>query len=242
MLMRRMGAVVAFLVLSSSVFGDAKIVVELIPDNPGPYVGGESITVDVWLHSQIDFDILLDMVRFDFTDTDSALSLDPTFTFDFSSVPNGSPGYGLAPELPVPLIWFQLLCVCPESWLPLPGGGSLHIGSIGVEVAVEPGTYRLDALNADESDEELGAKIGRIGPKWRAFTGEVAGDPLDFVVVGPPPIPTLSGWGIIAMTLLLVTVGACVIDRRAGNGTLPVASAPLCNEIYLEVDTNQVDV
>lgn len=213
MLTRRMGAIVAFLVLSSSVFGDAKIVVELIPDNPGPYVGGESITVDVWLDSRIDFDILLDLVRFDFTDTDSALSLDGTFTFDFSSVPSGSHGYGLDPDLPVPLIWASLLCVCPDKWIPLPGGGSLHIGSIGIEVPVERGTYRLDVMNADEPDEALGAKIGRDGDLWRAFTGEVAADPLDFVVVGPPPIPTLSEWGLMVMTGLILIAGSVTVQR-----------------------------
>ena len=29
----------------------AEVVVELVPDNPGPYRGGETLTVDVWLHS-----------------------------------------------------------------------------------------------------------------------------------------------------------------------------------------------
>ena len=30
----------------------AGAVLELIPNNTGPYIGGESLTVDVWLHNQ----------------------------------------------------------------------------------------------------------------------------------------------------------------------------------------------
>ena len=33
----------------------AGVVVELVPDNPGPYFGGESLTVDVWLQSEEEY-------------------------------------------------------------------------------------------------------------------------------------------------------------------------------------------
>ena len=64
--------------------------VELVPDQPGPYTGGESLGLDVWLHSDEEVPVLLRGVRFDFTDTDPQLLLDAEFAFDFSSIPHGS--------------------------------------------------------------------------------------------------------------------------------------------------------
>jgi len=203
---------VLLLALGGTAFGDAKVVVELVPDNPGPYTGGESLTVDVWLHSQIPQDVRLALIQFDFADTDPGILLDPTFAFDFSSL--SAVAYQTHPELPVPWTVNSLDCICPEAFLLLPVGGSLHIGSIGVRLPTEGGVYRLDALNADQPDDALG---GRLHPHlssqiWRAFTGELMGGGFDFVVT--PAIPTLSAWGAIIMTSLLIAFGCLLIMRR----------------------------
>ena len=80
-----------------------KVVVELVPDDPGPYVTGESLTVDVWLHSQVSFDRAIWVVRLDFLDSDEQLRLDPTFTFDLGS--SGRPqDFEVHPELPIPWV------------------------------------------------------------------------------------------------------------------------------------------
>ena len=75
--------VIAFAVLGVATVARAEVavVVELVPDNPGPYIGGESLTVDVWLHNQIPGDIILESVRFDFTASHPALALGAELTF-----------------------------------------------------------------------------------------------------------------------------------------------------------------
>lgn len=194
------------LVLASAAFGEVKVVVELVPDRPGPYVGSESVTVDVWLHSQLSFDTELWQVQLDFSDSDQALGLDPTFTFDLSSS-IAPEDFEVHPELPIPWTanWFEY--GCPPCFLQLPGGGSLHIGSMGVQLPSDDGVYRLDALNADEADPTRGAMVdGGIG---RAFTGEITAPRFEFVVA--PQIPAVSEWGLAIMLVLLLAAGSIVI-------------------------------
>jgi len=203
-----------------------QVVVELVPDNPGPYTGSESLTVDVWLHSQIDDDALLTVIQLDFTNTPPELSLDDSFTFDFSAIPEGD-GFASFPELPVPFAFESRGCWCPSFWLPLPAQGLQHIGSIGAVVPSEPGVYCLDALNADEPDSALclrGALIhSNVRPpdyliykEWRASNGDLTGGILDFVV--SPPIPALSDVGLTVMMCLLVILGCWSILRRRVRG------------------------
>ena len=149
---------------------EAKVVVELVPDHPGPYQGDQSLTVDVWLHSQVSFDAHLWLVQLDFSDSDGQLLLDPTFTFDLSSSIAPADFDDVHPELPIPWAANTLLYICPECRLQLPAGGSLHIGSISVKLPTALGTYRLDVLNVDDPDENHGAWVYVCGNLfWRAF-------------------------------------------------------------------------
>ena len=67
----RIGLAVAAAVLfctslaqAGPVFGtDPSIVVELVPDNPGPYYGGEHVTADIYLHSRVPWDVYLRNLR-----------------------------------------------------------------------------------------------------------------------------------------------------------------------------------
>jgi hypothetical protein len=208
----------AFLAVVPGAKGEVAVVVDLVPDNPGPYTGGEALTVDVWLHSEVSFDAYLDGVQLDFSDSDPGLSLDATFTFDLSAIPIDRGDYTIIPELPVPHVGVQHDGpISPENMLPLPAGGSLHIGSLGLQLPINHGVYRLDALNVAVPEEWLGAIIvTRLFPGgefWRAFTGEITGGTFDFVV-SDPPIPTVSEWGLMVMTLLLLVVGSVTITRR----------------------------
>ena len=221
---------VGVLVLASAAPAQPSVVIELVPDNPGPYVGGEALTVDVWLHSEVAFDAFLFGVQLDFSDSDPAMSLGATFTFDFSAIPNGGGKYVTSPELPVPVVGIvhdgPLL---PEDMLPLPAGGSLHIGSIGVQLPADSGVYRLDTLNVDPPDELRGALIDANffpgGTRWRAFTGEIAAGTFDFVV-NAPPIPTVSEWGLVIMAMLVMAFGSVIVVRRgrvaANHSSRPV--------------------
>ncbi len=151
----------------------AGVVVELVPDNPGPYFGGESVTVDFWLRSQEASDVELRTVDFDFSDTDSALTLDSTFEFDFSSVTSGAV-YDVVAELPRPSTSFLPDIGLPfGSLLVLPAIDPLHIGSLGLELPSIPGLYQVDALNADQPDLGMGGAYFFLtnGTDWRAFDG-----------------------------------------------------------------------
>jgi hypothetical protein len=164
----------AFGSLGSSVNAEVAVVVELVPDNPGPYAGGEVLTVDVWLHSQVAFDAFLHTVQLDFSDTDPGLALDPTFTFDLSAIPIDRGDYTTYPELPLPLVGVEHFGpIFPENMLPLPAGGSLHIGSFGLQLPTDLGIYRLDALNSDEPSDILAVqrKVGssREGAGFDSF-------------------------------------------------------------------------
>ena len=134
-------------VLVFATFARAEVVVELVPDNPGPYYGGETLTVDVWLHSEVSSDRYLWLVRLDFSDSDGQLGVDPTFTFDLSSSRFPEDFDELHPELPIPWAANRKDYLCDPCRLQLPAGGSLHIASIGVNLPNEAGTYRLDVLN-----------------------------------------------------------------------------------------------
>ena len=197
---------------------EAKVVVELIPDQAGPYQGDQSLTVDVWLHSQVSSDSQIWLAQLDFSDSDGQLGLDPAFTFDLSSS-GAVEDFEVHPELPIPWARNYLEYACPSCRLQLPASGSLHLGSIGVKLPSGLGTYRLDVLNPDDPDGDRGAWVNvRNGLIWRAFTGEITGGAYSFAVT-IAAIPTVSQWGILAMSLLLLVLGSLMILRRTPSAT-----------------------
>ncbi len=207
-------AAVGLVVLSLASVAQAEVAVELVPNQPGPYMGGESLTVDVWLHSDVSSDLSLVGIRFDFQDSDPRLSLSPMFTFDFSSIfPEPVVYEPRFAELPVPWTDNPVMCLCPELFLWLPAEGSLHIGSFDVLLPTEPGVYPADLLNADEVDPTIGAVID-VGVLLRAHDGEITGGAYLFVV-GGPAIPAVSTWGLTALTLLLLIGAKVHYGRRA---------------------------
>lgn len=210
--------VTLLLILGGTTYGEAEVIVELVPDSPGPYTGGESLTVDVWLHSQLSFDLQVWEAQFDFSQTDGPLLAAATFTFDLTS--SIRPGdFEVHDALPVPWAENSLEYGCDECRLQLPQLGSLHIGSIDVRVPTDPGVHRLDALNA--SIDVLGGKQGtflRGGSFFLlAFTGEITGGTLDVSVVAGP-IPAVSEWGLLIFATLILCVGSLVLRRRRGRG------------------------
>ncbi|MGB2988205.1 MAG: hypothetical protein WBE26_20240 [Phycisphaerae bacterium] len=194
----RLAVIAGFFGVASAAHAGA--VVELVPDDPGPYYGGESLTVDVWLNSAVSFDAPLIRVQFDFSDTSTGLLLDPTFVFDFSSLESDINAYGVYPELPVPWTWNPLECVCPELFLHLGPDEPLHIGSVGVKLPTHPGLYVLDALNANDPDILHGAQIVTTVPgAWTAFDGDITGKPFGFVIVPEPGMLSLIVLGTLVV-------------------------------------------
>ncbi len=209
--------------------GQSQVRVELVPDTPGPYSGGEVVNVDVWLHSSLPAgwgDPRLAGIQFDFSQTSPDLSLAPTLFFDYSSIPNDI-GYERHPELPVPWTLNPLACVCPELFLPFPPGGTLHIGNLGVQLPTTAGVYRLDTLNAVNKGPELGVAGAMLSPHLccgllTAFDGEITGGGFDFVVA-PPPIPTLSEATLLILAVLLGGAGSWITGRKSRCGAFGFA-------------------
>ena len=193
-------AIATLAVAFASLANAGMVEVELTPDNPGPYYGGESLTVDVWLHSQVDYDVGLRRVQLDFTDSDPALMLGPTFEFDYSSIPDDINGYLATayPDIPVPWTFMSLDCICPGALIQMLAGEVLHIGSIDLGLPGTAGEYILDASNADDPDDQMGAGVlTAYAPAphedelWRAYTEDITGGTHTFEVVPEPPTVAL---------------------------------------------------
>ncbi len=222
------------LVLTAGAAAQPSVVIELVPDNPGPYIGGESITVDVWAHSQVAFDAHVWYLQLDFSDSADALDLDPTFSFDRSSsiAPND---FQEDSALLIPWTSNLLEYICPECRLQLPANGSLHIGSIGLRLPAESGIYRLDVANADDPDSGRGAQIsdGTSGFFWQAATEDISGGAINLTVT-VPQIPTVSQWGLSIIALLLLSTGTVIATRRCNFtgglllGSYRVNMRPVC--------------
>lgn len=197
-------SIVGLLSLSAAARGGA--VLELVPSNPGPYFGGEALSVDLWLQSDLDRDIDVTVIQLDFQDTHPALGLDHEFRFDpafYIPLPGGF-HYTIQPDLPIPVVAFTPLILLPPEWfVQLPATGRLHVGSIGVHLPEIVGSYAIDALNADETNLfQGGALINVGGAYWLARDGALRGESLEFHIVPEPA------------TIVLLAVGVLMLSRK----------------------------
>lgn len=185
--------------------GNPAVVIDIVPNNPGPYFGGEQLTFDIWFRSQIVHSVSMKFLQLDFTDTDTNILLDPVFTFDFTSVMVGD-HYVVNDSLPIPNAFNNLLGG-ENTFLNLEAGGSLHVGVIGGTLPTTPGIFRLDLLNKDSMDPSSGARITTLLTfknffQWEASDGDIGGGMLDVTVV---PEPT---------TLSLLAIGCFFLRRK----------------------------
>ncbi len=192
----RCGLAFCLSVAMASVAG-AGAVIELVPDIPGPYDGGETLAVEVFLRQNPgDVDHLLRLVQLDLTDSDPAFGI--TFPeahtgisfWDYSSTQHcfdnptdcGPDHYidgerfdGLPPGDDILVIAFGSageLGADGDKQLTLLGDGSLlKIGEITVGVPVTAGTFMLDVVNEDETDPDLAAQV-----RWGFGAAVTAGD------------------------------------------------------------------
>ena len=226
-----LGAVVSGFTTSAQ----GQAIIELVPDRAPPYTPDQRLTVDVWSNNQSDADWRIKRVQFDFTDSDPAISLDPTFQFDFSSLFEGDEKFyleNLVEELLVPRTSNTIECWCPSQFLPLFMDQPFHMGEIGLRLPSELGMYTLDLLNADEPDELFGATIRVIYREpsgahetWRAFTGELTGGVFDFVVE-PRPIPATSTWGMCILILGFITAASIRLKSIAKKHSIMFQGLP----------------
>jgi len=195
-------SIVGLLSFSGAAWAGA--VLELVPSNPGPYLGGEALTVDFWLRSDVGHDADLRTVVLDFQDSDPNLSLDTEIAFDpvfFTTAPLGL-HYTLYPDLPIVVANFgPAILLPPGSLVVLHAGAPRRIGSLGLQLPSVAGIYTLDALNADEENFLQGGALLGVDPGgvWRACIGGFSGGRLEFQVVPEPATVVLFVAGVVVL-------------------------------------------
>jgi len=152
---------------------------------------------------------------------DPNLVIEGGFQFDFSTLTDGGAEYNLWPGLPGPILIYTGLGPIPGSMLHVPAGGSLRLGELQVVTPNTPGVYKLDVTSPYGPRGGSIISFGFGGPgdpytDWLAESGDITGNPIPFSVqTGPPnPIPAVSEWGMVVLTLLLLVAATFVFARR----------------------------
>jgi hypothetical protein len=199
--MRPISIIVCVLLISSVARGGA--FVELVPDNPGPYFGGETLNVDVLIHNEDAESHLLRLIQWDFSVSDPALTVGPSFDWNLSPAQRSL--HVVESELPRPGIAWGAEFPIPEFMVSLPASGLLNSGTVQLLLPPDLGVFRLDVFNASELNENLGGLIvfgghGSPTSRWRADgTGDglLTGGMLDFHVIPEPATHLLCLTGLM---------------------------------------------
>ncbi len=160
----------SLMVLSIASIANASAVVTLTPDNPGPYLGGETVNVAVHLvQDPGGANQLLRLVQLDFSKSDSAISLDGEFAFSFTGIPSfdilGIHSYqGLFPTYPLPSAVSTATSPSAQNasqmWTLSGSGAPLQVGIASLTLPIAPGDYLLDVINAiDPLDPNTGGQV-----------------------------------------------------------------------------------
>ncbi len=178
----------------------AGIQIDLVPDHEGPYLPNETVTMDFWLSTQNPL-YYIETVRFDFRDTDESLVLSDQFEFDLNGISFHPDWWWVWADMPVPIMFISVQVGCldgpPCAHIILPSTEPVHIGTLDVELPDNPGIFRLDAMNADESNWIAGGGfIRHHSGQLHAYDGSLTGGIFDFWVV---PEPSTLLLGILAV-------------------------------------------
>jgi len=162
-------------ILAVPVGARGQLSIDLVPRDAGPFLGGETVTVDVIVNNPGNA-LPLVLAQVDFTDSDPALSYDGDFQWALLPLAAGDG------TLPVPA-W----ALGPPAEQTLPANDALRLGAIDVVLPAAPGCYVLDCMNADERDADFGARIDvdlptRVVVSFRAFEGEIIGGQVTLAV------------------------------------------------------------
>jgi len=178
--------------------------IELIPDTPGPYDPGASVSVDVLFHNREGEGFSPRLMTLDFSATDPSLSLPALFQFRFDP-PVAEYLYTQFEMMPKVDIVLSAFPENPLLYIHVQDGDSYLLGTFVVGMPDHPGIYVLDAMNRDALDTDTGARIDygfdeRVILHW--LNGNLTGGQLVMTVVPEPGMLTLLAFGALALAAL----------------------------------------
>ncbi len=185
-------------VLGFATAANAAVSLSLVPDNPGPYVGGEKVNVDLILVNDGEGEMAMRLLQLDTALSDPALGLGDV-GIDLSSLV-GTFGYGDFSSNSVSNVTYTLTVPQPGFTLFYNEGDNL-VSTISVTLPTDPGTYILDVANGQAPDNNTGANFqwdfDNTQQAW-AGDGTLGGGRLAFVVPEPATLALLGLGGIAA--------------------------------------------
>ncbi len=191
--------------------GPPTATITLVPSDPGPYEGGESFTVEIRVSQDTGVLKLLRMMQIDLSDSHAGLVTGVSWletAGHYLDTDLGAASFGMATASKTYYFTNENnLGPNADAQTDLPANGSAApVGTLNVTLPSAPGTYRLDVMNSDNTDPNIGALV-------------IFGHGID--EVGDPVTILRPGSGLLGGLINLVVPG--------GDADL-VSSSPMCGQ------------
>lgn len=186
--------------------------ISLVPETPGPYLGGSTVIVDVMFNNHEGQDIELRGMTLDFSATDPAIGLPSTFDYYFDDLVSDALYFTLINMPRVDAVYLGFSGT-PGFIVVVPDGGTRLVGTLEVTLPAADGTYLLDAINPAAPDLNSGAYFAygfdpRVNLHY--LNGNLTGDPLPLVVGTPCGVDADCDDGLFCNGQEFCDNGGCV--------------------------------